>query len=163
MYDGGNRNMRVFSNLRAGHVSDGPFFSALPEKKGGEKGRLDAFGACCGCSLDKHLFFSRYEHTTSPYGGYGTRRLLWHNGFVRSYDLISAVKTHCIQNLQSSTDLLRLPNASSCRALHGKGRWHFRRKCRREWVASFRVLRNLRRSNPLRPYGPAPLEPKGSP
>ena len=30
--------MRVFSNLRAGHVSDGPFFSALPEKKGEKRG-----------------------------------------------------------------------------------------------------------------------------
>ena len=30
-----------------GRTSGGPFFSVLPEKKGGEKGRLVTFGASC--------------------------------------------------------------------------------------------------------------------
>ena len=38
-------------NRQAGHASGGPIFSALPEKTGGEKGRLDAFGAQCGFAL----------------------------------------------------------------------------------------------------------------
>ena len=45
-----------------------PFFSTLPEKKGGEKGRLDAFGAYCGYGLGKSLFLgitNTHTHLTS--------------------------------------------------------------------------------------------------
>ena len=66
---------------------------------------MDAVGAFCGCGSGKHRFFSCCEHTDSPYRRYGTRRLLRCNKLVSSYDLISAVKTLCVQNLQSGTDL----------------------------------------------------------
>ena len=45
-------------------------------KDGEEKRRWITFGASCGCNLGKNKIFSRYEHTYSPYGSYGTRRLL---------------------------------------------------------------------------------------
>ena len=60
-------------------ASGGPIFSALPEKMGEKRGAGLRFGACCGCGSGKHLFYSRYEHTDSPYGRYGTRRLLRYN------------------------------------------------------------------------------------
>ena len=65
---------------------------------------MDAFGASCGCDLGNGLIYSRCEHTNSPYGRLGTRRLLRYNRFVNSCDLISAAKTPCVQNLQGSTD-----------------------------------------------------------
>ena len=68
MYDGENRNMRVFSNLRAGHVSDGPFFSVLPEKNGEKRGAGLRFGACCGCSLGKPLFSVTANTHSHPTG-----------------------------------------------------------------------------------------------
>ena len=60
-------------------ASGGPIFSVLPEKIGEKRDTGVRFGACCGCSSGKHLFYSRYEHTDSPYGRYGTRRLLRYN------------------------------------------------------------------------------------
>ena len=81
-----------------------PILFRLAGKEWGEKGRWLRFGACCGCSSGKHLFYSRYEHMDSPYGRFGTRRLLWCTKFVNSCDSISAVKTPFVQNLQGSTD-----------------------------------------------------------
>ena len=60
-------------------ASGGPIFSVLPEKIGEKRDTGVRFGACCGCGSGKHLFDSRYEHTDSPYGRYGTRRLLRYN------------------------------------------------------------------------------------
>ena len=65
--------------LSAPEIPGGPFFSALPEKKGEKRGAGVRFGACCGCSSGKYLFYCRYEHMDSPYGRYGTRRLLRYN------------------------------------------------------------------------------------
>ena len=70
--------------LKTHDVTGSPFFSALPEKKGEKRGAGVRFSACCGCSSGKHLFDSRYEHTDSPYGRYGTRRLLRYNGFANN-------------------------------------------------------------------------------
>ena len=61
-----------------------PLLFRLAGKEGGEKGRWGTVGACCGCGSGKHLFYSRYEHTDSPYGRYGTRRLLRYNGFANN-------------------------------------------------------------------------------
>ena len=60
-------------------ASGGPCFSVLPEKIGEKRGAGLRFGACCGCGSGKHLFYCRYEHMDSPYGRYGTRRLLRYN------------------------------------------------------------------------------------
>ena len=40
-----------------------PYLFRLAGKDRGEKGRLVTFGASCGYSLGKHLFFNHYEHT----------------------------------------------------------------------------------------------------
>ena len=40
-----------------------PILFRLAGKEWGEKGRLDAFGACCRYDLGKYQFYSRYEHT----------------------------------------------------------------------------------------------------
>ena len=61
-----------------------PLLFRLAGKEGGEKGRWDAFGACCGYYSGGYLFFSRYNHTYSPYGRYSTRRLLRYTKFVGS-------------------------------------------------------------------------------
>ena len=45
-----------------------PHLFRLAGKDGGEKGRWDAFGASCGYSSGRNLFYSRYEHTKSPHG-----------------------------------------------------------------------------------------------
>ena len=65
-------------------ASGGPIFSALPEKMGEKRGAGLRFGACCGCGSGKYLFYCRYEHMDSPYGRYGTRRLLRYNGFANN-------------------------------------------------------------------------------
>ena len=82
-----------FRRSRFRRASGGPIFSVLPEKMGEKRGAGVRFGACCGCGSGKHLFYSRYEHTDSPYGRYGTRRLLWYTDFSSSCDSISAVKS----------------------------------------------------------------------
>ena len=46
------------------------------EKRQGRKECWDAFGACCGYNSGENPIFSRYKHTKSPYGRFGTRRLL---------------------------------------------------------------------------------------
>ena len=56
------------------------------------------------CKSGRNLIYRYYEHTYSPYGRFGTRRLLWCTKFVNSCDSISAVKTPFVQNLQGSTD-----------------------------------------------------------
>ena len=53
-----------------------PILFRLAGKEWGEKGRWDAFGACCGYNSSKNLICRYYKHTYSPYGRYGTRRLL---------------------------------------------------------------------------------------
>ena len=80
-----------------------PYLFRLAGKEWGEKGRWDAFGASCGYSSGRNLIYRYYEHTYSPYGRFGTRRLLWCTKFVNSCDSISAVKTPFVQNLQGST------------------------------------------------------------
>ena len=56
-----------------------PLLFRLAGKEGGEKGRLDAFGAYCGCCTGRNMIFRYYEHTYSPYERYGTLRLLRSN------------------------------------------------------------------------------------
>ena len=56
-----------------------PLLFRLAGKEGGEKGRLDAFGAYCGCYTARNMIYRYYEHTDSPYERYGTRRLLRRN------------------------------------------------------------------------------------
>ena len=61
-----------------------PHLFRLAGKDGGEKGLWDAFGASCGYSSGRNLFYSRYEHTKSPHGRFGTRRLLRYTKFDSS-------------------------------------------------------------------------------
>ena len=70
--------------LSAPEIPGGPIFSVLPEKIGEKRDTGVRFGACCGCSSGKYLFYCRYEHMDSPYGRYGTRRLLRYNGFANN-------------------------------------------------------------------------------
>ena len=68
-----------FRRGRFRRASGGPIFSVLPEKIGEKRGaglRLVPAAGMIQASLD---FFSRYEHTYSPYGRYGTRRLSWYD------------------------------------------------------------------------------------
>ena len=102
------KNIKILYNInrryeQAGHASGGPFFSALPEKKGEKRGAGYVW-CVLRVRLRWFLIFSCYEHTNSPYGRYTARRLLRYNRFVSSCDLISAVKTPCVRNLQGSTD-----------------------------------------------------------
>ena len=53
--------------LAAGHASGGPFFSALPEKKGGRKGALGYVWCVLRVRFRQVLIFSRCEHANSPY------------------------------------------------------------------------------------------------
>ena len=62
-----------------------PHLFRLAGKDGGEKGRLVTVGACCGCDSGKHRFFSRCEHTKSPYERFHTRRLLRYAKFVSGF------------------------------------------------------------------------------
>ena len=73
-------------------------------KRMGRKGALVTVWCVLRAQCRQALMFSRCEHTKSPYGHYGTRRLLWCTKFVNSCDSISAVKTPFVQNLQGSTD-----------------------------------------------------------
>ena len=50
-------------------ASGGPHLSVLPEKMGGEKGRWDAFGASCGYSSGRNLFFIVVTNTPSHLTG----------------------------------------------------------------------------------------------
>ena len=68
------KNIKILYNInnrryeQAGHASGGPFFSALPEKKGEKRGAelrlVRAAVTIQACTY----FYSRYEHTYSPYG-----------------------------------------------------------------------------------------------
>ena len=64
-------------------VSDGPFFSVLPEKKG-RKGALGDARCILRCDSGRNLIYRYYEHTDSPYGRFGTRRLLRYTKFDSS-------------------------------------------------------------------------------
>ena len=55
-----------------------------------------------------------------------------------------------------------MDKACPCRALHDKGRWHLRQQMTEGICCKLQRLWNLLRSNPLSPFGPAPLVPKGS-
>ena len=59
-----------------GYASGGSIFSALPEKKGGEKGALGYGWFVLRVRFRQVLIFSRCEHANSPSVRYGTRRLL---------------------------------------------------------------------------------------
>ena len=107
----------ISASLQAGQASGGPVFSALPEKIGEKRGAWLRLGACCGYDSGGNLNCSLCEHTKSPYARYGTRRLLRYNRFVSSCDLISAVKTPCVRNLQGSTDSPKI----SVKIVHSAG------------------------------------------
>ena len=122
-----------------------PYLFRLAGKEWGEKGRWDAFGASCGYSSGRNLIYRYYEHTYSPYGRFGTRRLLWCTKFVNSCDSISAVKTPCIRNLRGSTNL---PESCRGRCLHrpaGKLRIRRRFPQNRYIPRADRVVRPYRR------------------
>ena len=53
--------------------------------KDGEKGAGVRFSAYCGCNSGRFLIYSCYERTNSPYGRYGTRRLLRYPKLASSY------------------------------------------------------------------------------
>ena len=72
-------------------------------KRRGRKGALGRVWCVLRVRFRQVLIFGYYEHTDSPYGRFGTRRLLWCTKFVNSCDSISAVKTPFVQNLQGST------------------------------------------------------------
>ena len=77
-------------------------------KRMGRKGALGDAGCILRCDSGRNLIYRYYEHTYSPYGRYGTRRLLRYTEFGSSCDSTSAVKTPCVRNLQSSTNSPRL-------------------------------------------------------
>ena len=85
-----------------------PILFRLAGKEWGEKGRWVTVWCVLRVRFRQALMFSRCEHTYSPYGRYGTRRLLRYIRFTSSCVLISAVKTPCVRNLQGSTDSPRL-------------------------------------------------------
>ena len=92
-----------FRRGRFRRASGGPIFSLAREKIG--KKRVPGRDWCIlRCDSGRNLIYRHYEHTYSPYGRYGTRRLLQYTRFVNSCDSISAVKTPFVQNLQGSTD-----------------------------------------------------------
>lgn len=64
-------------------ASGGPVFSALPEKTGEKRGAGYVW-CILRVQFRRVLIFGCYEHTYSPYGRYGTRRLLRYNKFVNS-------------------------------------------------------------------------------
>ena len=76
----------------------------------GEKRVLGYVWCILRVQFRQALIFGCYEHTQSPYGRYGTRRLLRYNKFVDSCVRISAAKTLCVRNLRGSTD-----SPESCR------------------------------------------------
>ena len=90
------------------------------------KGALVTVGACCGCKSGRHQTCSCCEHTQSPYGRFGTRRLLRDVGVVNSCVGIAAVNQLCVRNLQDSTDSPQIPKAggdmlqgSECSGIYG--------------------------------------------
>ena len=93
----------ISAELIAGYASGGPIFS-LAREKIGKKRVLGRVWCILRCDSGRNLIYRHYEHTYSPYGRYGTRRLLRYTRFVNSCDSISAVKTPFVQNLQGSTD-----------------------------------------------------------
>ena len=80
-------------------------------KRRGRKGALVTVGACCGCKSGRHPIRSCCEHAQSPYGRYGTRRLLRDVGVVNSCVGIAAVNQFCVRNLQDSTGSPQIPKA----------------------------------------------------
>ena len=68
--------------------------------KDGEKGAGVRFSAYCGCYSGSFLIYSCYERTNSPYGRYGTRRLLRYNKFVNSCVCITAINQLCVYTLE---------------------------------------------------------------
>ena len=95
-------------------------------KRRGRKGALVTVGACCGCKSGRHQTCSCCEHTQSPYGRFGTRRLLRDVGVVNSCVGIAAVNQLCVRNLQDSTDSPQIPKAggdmlqgSECSGIYG--------------------------------------------
>ena len=92
-----------FRRGRFRRASGGPIFS-LAREKIGKKRVLGRVWCILRCDSGRNLIYRYYEHTYSPYGRFGTRRLLWCTKFVNSCDSISAVKTPFVQNLQGSTD-----------------------------------------------------------
>ena len=92
-----------FRRGRFRRASGGPIFS-LAREKIGKKRVLGRVWCILRCDSGRNLIYRYYEHTYSPYGRYGTRRLLRYTRFVNSCDSISAVKTPFVQNLQGSTD-----------------------------------------------------------
>ena len=95
-------------------------------KRYGRKGALITVGACCGCKSGRHPIRSCCEHAQSPYGRYGTHRLLRDVGVVNSCVGIAAVNQLCVRNLQDSTDSPQIPKAggdmlqgSECSEIYG--------------------------------------------
>ena len=104
-----------FRRGRFRRASGGPIFS-LAREKIGKKRVLGRVWCILRCDSGRNLIYRYYEHTYSPYGRFGTRRLLWCTKFVNSCDSISAVKTPFVQNLQGSTDSPQIPvkSGASC-------------------------------------------------
>ena len=82
----------------SGGASGGPIFS-LAREKIGEKRVLGCGWCVLRVRFRQALIFGCCEHTKSPYGRYGTRRLLRYSKFAGNYDSMSAVKTRCVRNL----------------------------------------------------------------
>ena len=114
-----------FRRGRFRRASGGHIFSLATEKIW-KKRVLGRVWCLLRVRFRQALIFSRCEHTYSPYGRYGTRRLLRYTRFVNSCDSISAVKTPFVQNLQGSTDS---PEFCRGRCLHRPaGELRIRRK-----------------------------------
>ena len=67
-------------------ASGGPVFSALPEKTGEKRGAGYVW-CILRVQFRRVLIFGCYEHTYSPYGRYGTRRLLRYGQICESLPL----------------------------------------------------------------------------
>ena len=81
-----------------------PLLFRLAGKDRGEKGRLDAFGAYCGCYSGRNLILSCCEHTHSPYERFDTRRLSRNNWTCESVPLNGCGQSALHSKLQGSTD-----------------------------------------------------------
>ena len=97
-------------------------------KRRGRKGALVTVWCVLRVRFRQVLIFGYYEHTYSPYGRYGTRRLLRDARFVSRCVKIAAMNQLCVQILQDSTDSPQAPKASHCHAPRGKGRWQLRQQ-----------------------------------
>ena len=84
----------------------------LQEKRQRRKECLDAFGASCACSLGKHLFYSLCEYTYSPYGRFGTRRLLRYGQICESLPLNGCGKSALRPKFYSVVRIRRNPYKS---------------------------------------------------